>query len=58
MLRGKKFDIANMNVIHFGSSKKNINLCEKNVSLMTKYKWDGNVSVTGNNFSATLISEY
>ena len=58
MIEDQKFDFANMNVIHYGNSKKNINLCLDEVSSMTKYKWNGDFKVYGNNFTATLVSEY
>lgn len=34
-----KFDFSMMNAIHFGNSKKQINLCKESVNAITNYKW-------------------
>ena len=46
-----------MNAIHFGNSKKEINLCEDSVNAMTNYKWKNPIVTVGNNFTGTLVSD-
>ena len=52
-----KFDFAMMNVIHFGNSIQNINLCAETVGAMTGYKWKQPVLIEGNSGNGTLISD-
>jgi hypothetical protein len=50
-----KFDFAMMNVIHFGNSKKKIDLCADTVGAMTGYKWNETVSLETNSAVGTLV---
>lgn len=52
-----KFDFSMMNAIHFGNSKKEINLCKESVNEITNYKWKESIVMVGNNFSGTLVSD-
>jgi hypothetical protein len=52
-----KFDFAMMNVIHFGNTINNINLCADTAGAMTGYKWKEPVVLEGNSVIGTLISD-
>ena len=46
-----------MNVIHFGNSKKELNLCGLNLKQITNYTWKEPIIMVGNTFTGTLISD-
>ena len=52
-----KIDFSVMNVIHFGNSKKELNLCGLNLKQITNYTWKEPIIMLGNTFTGTLISD-